>query len=296
MVDGHELVVSNLDKVLYPAAGFTKAHVIDYYTRVADVMIPHLAGRPLTMIRYPDGVDGGRFFEKRCPTYAPDWVARARLGRDGREKVVEHCQVANRATLVWIANLASIEVHTVMGREPDTSSPTMVVFDLDPGAPADIVDCCWVALELRTVLDRLGLMGLPKTSGGKGLQVYVPVNRPSTYDETKGFALAVGQVLERVHRDRVTTNMNKDVRPGKVFVDWSQNTLTKTTVSPYSLRARERPTVSTPLTWDEVAETAEDGRPERLRFEAADVLERVERHGDLFATTLELEQELPTLG
>lgn len=295
-IGGEQLVVSNLDKLLYPAAGFTKAHVLDYYVRIAPVMLPHLAGRPLTMLRFPDGVDGDRFFEKRCPDYHPDFVGTVPLGREDREKRVEHCDVDSVATLAWVANLASLELHTTMGRRPDTSVPTMVVFDLDPGPPADIVACCRVAGWLREVFERLDLQAFPKTSGSKGLQVYVPVNLPTDYDATKGFALAVGQLLERVHADLVTTNMSKQERGGKVLVDWSQNTLTKTTVCAYSLRARPAPTVSTPVTWEEVADVAASGDADRLRFTAPRVLDRVATHGDLFAATVELEQVLPELG
>lgn len=294
-VEGRELSLSNLDKVLYPAAGTTKAAVIDYYTRIAEVMLPHLRGRPLTMVRYPDGVDGDRFFEKRCPSYRPDWMGTVSLGRRGKDKVVEHCDLRERADLVWVANLASLELHTTMAAAPDTSRPTMVVFDLDPGPPADIHDCARVALLCRQVFDRLGLESWPKTSGSKGMQLYVPLNQPDMdYDRTKGFALSVGQVLERVHPERVLTSMDKAQRTGKVFIDWSQNVLTKTTVTPYSLRARERPTVSTPLTWDEV----EAGAADRLElvYEADDVLARVAEHGDLFADVLTRQQELPALG
>jgi bifunctional non-homologous end joining protein LigD len=294
-VGGQRLVVSNLDKVLYPDAGFTKAHVLDYYLRIAPVLLPHLAGRPLTMVRYPDGVDGPSFFEKRCPDYRPGFVATVGLGRPDGDKLIEHCDIDSVAALAWVANLASLELHTTMARRPDTLMPTMVVFDLDPGAPADLVQCCRVAGWLREVFDRLGLQAFPKTSGSKGLQVYVPVNLATDYERTKGFALAIGQLLERVHGDLVTTNMNKQERPGKVFVDWSQNTLTKTTVCAYSLRARPQPTVSTPVTWDEVADTADAADIGMLRFTTADVVERVERSGDLFAPTLELQQQLPEL-
>ena len=295
-VEGRELSLSNLDKVMYPATGTTKAGVIDYYTRVAEVMLPHLRGRPLTMVRHPDGVDGERFFEKRCPSHRPAWMDTVTLGRDGRDKVVEHCDLRERADLVWVANLAALELHTTMGAAPDTGVPTMVVFDLDPGPPADVHDCARVALLLRQVFDRLDLVALPKTSGSKGMQVYVPLNGPDdlTFDRTKGFALSIGQLLEKVHPDQVLTSMDKAQRTGKVFVDWSQNTLTKTTVCAYSLRARERPTVSTPLTWDEV-EAGADGDL-ALRFEMDEVLERVEAHGDLFADVLSVEQALPELG
>lgn len=294
-VDGRELSVSNLDKVLYPQVGTTKADVIDYYRRVADVMLPHLRGRPLTMVRFPDGVDKNHFFEKRCPSHRPDWMGTVTLGRHGREKVVEHCDLRELADLVWVANLAALELHTTMGRTPDTTVPTMVVFDLDPGPPADIATCCQVAVLLREVFDRLDLQAFPKTSGSKGLQVYVPLNQSAmTFDRTKGFALAVGQLLERVHPELVLTSMEKAKRGGKVFVDWSQNHLTKTTVTAYSLRARPNPTVSTPITWDEVSDTADDGRDLAFRYD--DTAGRVAEMGDLFAPVLELEQALPELG
>lgn len=292
-VEGQQVAVSNLDKVLYPSQGFTKAAVIDYYVQVADAILPHLAGRPLTMLRFPDGVEGGSFYEKRCPDHRPDFVRTVRLGREGRDKVVDHCDVRDLPTLVWAANLAALELHTSLARAPDTSVPTMVVFDLDPGEPAGLSECARVALWLQEIGDRLGLVLCPKTSGSKGLQVYVPVNGPTSYDETKAFALAVGQLLERVHPELVLTSMSKQRRGGKVFVDWSQNTLTKTTVCAYSLRAREVPTVSTPLTWDEVSDGA-DGR-HHLRFHARHVVDRVRRDGDLFAPTLEVIQELPEL-
>lgn len=294
-VEGRELSLSNLDKVMYPATGTTKAGVIDYYTRIADVLLPHLRGRPLTMVRYPDGVGGTRFFEKRCPSHRPPWMATVSLGRPGRDKVVEHCDLRERADVVWVANLAALELHTTMGAAPDTTTPTMAVFDLDPGPPADVVDCARVALLLRQVFDRLGLAAFPKTSGSKGLQVYVPFHQPGlTFDRTKAFALSVGRLLEQVHPEQVLTSMDKAQRRGKVFVDWSQNVLTKTTVCAYSLRAREHPTVSTPLTWDEVdAGAAGDVT---LRFELEQVLDRVGRDGDLFADVVELEQELPELG
>ena len=293
-VDGEQLSLSNLDKVMYPAVPFTKAQVIDYYTRIAPALLPHLAGRPLTMIRYPDGVDGNSFFEKRCPSHRPDFIGTITLGREGREKVVDHCDIDSLPGLVWVANMASLELHTSLAARPDTFTPTMVVFDLDPGAPAAMAECAQVALLLHDVFDQLGLVGFPKTSGSKGMQVYVPLNVEGvTYEQSRGFALAMGQLLERVHPELVLTNMNKDQRTGKIFVDWSQNHLTKTTVCAYSLRARDRPTVSTPVTWDEVEAAA--ASEEELVFEAGDVLERVAEHGDLFAETATSQQELPDL-
>ncbi len=295
-VGDRELQVSNLDKVLYPAVGFTKAQVIDYYVRIAPYVLPHLAGRPLTMIRFPDGVGGSSFFEKRCPDHRPDWLGTVRLGREGKEKVVDHCDVRDVAGLAWVANMASLELHTSLARAPDTFTPTMCVFDLDPGAPADAATCARVALLLQDVFGRLGLQAFPKTSGSKGLQVYVPVNGPTTYDETRTFALSIGQLLERVHPELVLTRMDKAARKAKVFVDWSQNSLTKTTVCAYSLRAKDRPTVSTPLAWDEVSDAADSGDADDLVFLSGDVLDRVSASGDLFAPTADLVQELPDLG
>ena len=288
-IDGRQLNLSNLDKVLYPEAGFTKAEVVDYYARVAPAMLTHLSGRPLTMRRFPDGVDAESFFMKQCPDYRPDWM---RTGPGDRGDT-RHCVIDDLPGLVWVANLAALELHTPMACTDDIASPTMVVFDLDPGPPAGMVDCAQVALWVRELLGSLGLTLFPKTSGSKGLQLYLPLNTPSTYDATKGFAKAVAQVLEKHHPDRVVSVMRKDLRGGKVFVDWDQNTLHKTTVCAYSLRARARPTVSTPVEWDEVEACAEAGDEARLSFEAPEVVDRVARHGDLFAPTATMEQSLP---
>jgi bifunctional non-homologous end joining protein LigD len=289
-VDGRRLKVSNLDKVLYPEAGFTKAEVIDYYVRIAPVMLPHVADRGLTLRRYPNGVDAPSFFEKRCPSHRPEWIGTF-AGPGDRNGTIGYCALDSTAALAWAANLAALELHAPMARGIDIETPTMLVFDLDPGAPADIHSCAEVALDIRDVLDDLaGLRCLAKTSGSKGMQLYVPLNRPHTHEHCSSFALAAAQVLEKHHGDRVTSVMTKAVRPGKVFIDWSQNSRHKTTVAVYSLRARPRPTVSTPVTWEEV-EAAADGAP--LAFEAADVLARVGEHGDLFAPVLTVEQSLP---
>ena len=289
-IDGHTLKLSNLDKVLYPEAGFTKGEVIDYYARVAPVLLDHIGDRGVTLRRFPDGVDGGSFFEKRCPSHRPDWVPTA-AGPGDRNGTIQYCCLDSRAALVWAANLAALEIHSPMARAVDIETPTMVVFDLDPGAPATIVDCCEVALWIREVLDGLGLQVWPKTSGSKGLQLYLPVNRPGlTHEHASSFALAVAQALERHHGDRVLSTMKKELRTGKVFIDWSQNSRHKTTSAPYTLRARPRPTVSTPVTWDEVERGAAG---EELSFEAGEVLERIERDGDHFADVLTVEQELP---
>ncbi|MGH9164234.1 MAG: non-homologous end-joining DNA ligase [Acidimicrobiales bacterium] len=295
-VEGRDLSLSNLDKVLYPAAGFTKGQVIAYYRAVAPVLLPHLAGRPLTLKRYPDGVEGGHFFEKHCPKHRPDWVEVAPVWSGRNRAEVPYCVAADLPTLVWVANLASLELHPSLSRFPAVDQPTMVVFDLDPGPPATVVECCRIALRLQELFAQLGLSSVAKTSGNKGLQLYVPLNSPVTYEGgTKDFALAVAQLFERRFPAEVVHSMKKDLRPGKVLIDWSQNDAHNTTVCVYSLRARPRPTVSTPVTWDEVAATAESGDPDRLVFEAGAVVERIARLGDLFAPLNELTQNLPAL-
>jgi len=293
-IEGRRLKVSNLDKVLYPAAGFTKAHVIDYYARVGRWMVPHLKDRPLTLKRYPDGVDAGSFFEKNAPSHAPEWVQTARV--EGSTSATDFVLANDLPTLVWAANLAALELHPSLSRAPEMERPTMMVFDLDPGAPATLLECCQVAVVLRGMFEALKLESFAKTSGGKGLQIYVPLNTASvTYEDTKGFSREVAQLLEKQIPDLVVSNMKKELRVGKVLVDWSQNDEKKTTVAVYSLRARERPTASAPVSWGEVEAALKARRPERLVFEAAQVLERVEREGDLFAPTLKLRQTLPGL-
>jgi len=290
-VDGRRLRLTNLDKVLYPEAGFTKAQVIDYYARIAPAMLPHLAARPLTFKRYPNGVDEPGFFEKNCPGHRPMWLE-VMDGPGG----VRSCHVDHPAGLVWAGNQAALEIHVPMALGADLDTPTILAFDLDPGEPADIVDCCRAALWVRDVLEAVGLAGFPKTSGSKGMQVYVPLNTPSaTHEGASEFALAVGQLLTRQHPDRILVDMTRSRRPGKVFVDWSQNNAHKTTIGVYSLRARSRPTVSTPLSWDEVEDATQHRDADRLAFETADVLARVDEHGDLFAPVLALEQELPAI-
>ena len=290
-IEGRRLSLSNLDKVLYPS-GFTKAQVIDYMTRIAPVAIPHLTGRALTFRRYPDGSDTKGFFEKRCPGHRPPWVAVA-LGPGDRKGGIEYCRIDETAAMVWAANMAALELHAPMALADDLETPRALVFDFDPGAPAAMRECCEIALATRQVLDSVGLRGWCKTSGSKGLQMYVPLNTPdATHDGAADFALAVGQVLERQLPDQVTTVMAKARRPGKIFVDWSQNAHHKTTIARYSLRARPEPTVSTPVTWDEV-ERSVDGTLD-LTFRASDVLERVAEFGDVFADVLSVCQVLPT--
>jgi bifunctional non-homologous end joining protein LigD len=293
-VGEHRLSLSNLEKLMYPRAGFTKGHVIDYYMRVAPVLLPHLEGRPLTLKRYPNGVEGGHFYEKRCPDHRPDWVRTAGVWSGRNEGEVNYCVCDDLATLVWLANLADLELHTPLHTVPDVQRPRVIAFDLDPGPPATIVECARVALQLRAAFDHFGLQAFPKTSGSKGMQVYVPLNTPGvTYEDTRAFSLGVATVLERRSPELVVTDMKKHLRRHKVLVDWSQNERHKTTVCVYSLRAMERPTASTPLHWHEVEAVAESGDPEALVFTSSDVLERVAEHGDLFAPVLELQQALP---
>jgi bifunctional non-homologous end joining protein LigD len=294
-VEGRRLKLSNLDKVLYPAVGFTKGQVIDYYTRIAPAVLPHLCDRPLTLKRYPDGVDGPFFYEKQCPSHRPDWVRTAPIWSGHTKRVIQFCLANDLPTLVWTSNLADLELHTSLSLAEDVMRPTMIAFDLDPGSPAAILECAQVALLLRELLEELGLKGVPKTSGSKGMQLYVPLNTPVTYDETKPFARALAMLLEKQHPKLIVSTQAKAKRKGKVLVDWSQNDDAKTTVCVYSLRARERPTVSTPLEWDEVESALRRRDAERLVFDSEAVLKRVERNGDLFAPVLDLEQTLPSL-
>ncbi len=304
-VDGRELKLTNLDKVLYPKAGFTKGETIDYYAKVAPAIVPHLRGRALTLRRFPEGVDDteAAFFEKRCPKHRPEWVKTAAVVAGPQAGTIDFCVCEDLPTLVWMAQLASIELHPSLSLAEAPDRPTVLAFDLDPGPPANIVDCCRVGLRLRELFDHFGLRCFPKTSGSKGLQVYLPLNdRDVTYEAeeansqgTKPFARAIAQLLEKQTPDLVVSKMKKAERKGKVFVDWSQNHRRKTTIAVYSLRARERPTVSTPITWEEVEHAIDKDDPSLLSFEAANVVKRIDKHGDLFAPVLELKQKLPEL-
>ena len=294
-IEGKRLSLTNLDKILYPAAGFTKGQVIDYYARIAPVLIPHLTGRPLTLKRYPEGVDHEYFFEKNANKYRPDWVQTAPVWSRHNRRNINFILAGDLPTLIWLANLASLELHPSLSMAKDVSSPTMMVFDLDPGPPATIVQCCQVGLWLREIFEHFSLQSFPKTSGSKGLQLYVPLNTPVTYDITKPFAHALARWLEQEHPQLVVSDMKKELRKGKVLVDWSQNDEHKTTIAVYSLRARERPTVSTPVTWEEVKQAWVKKDPEHLVFQAAEVLKRVAKEGDLFAPLLALKQKLPKL-
>ena len=292
-VEGKKLPVSNLNKVLYPKAEFTKGQVIDYYIRIAPVLLPHLRDRPLTMKRYPNGVEAAFFYEKNCPAHRPKWVKTAKVWSEGNNRAMDYCLAQDLPTLVWAANLADLELHTSLARKKDVSRPTMMVFDLDPGAPADIVQCCQVGLWLRDLLATMKLKSFAKTSGSKGLQVYVPLNTPTTFDQTKDLSRALAAYLEHQHPTLVLSKMARALRKGKVFVDWSQNAEHKTTVCVYSLRAKEEPTVSTPVTWDEVQNCLKKKKADLLKFRCEKTLARVQKTGDLFAPVDTLKQKLP---
>jgi bifunctional non-homologous end joining protein LigD len=293
-VEGRRLILTNLGKVLYPAAHFTKAEVIDYYSRIAPVVLPHLKDRPLTLKRYPNGVNAPFFYEKQAPSHRPSWVKTVPIWSGSNDKDIDYVVVDSLATLVWVANLADLELHTTMALAKTPQKPTMVVFDLDPGAPADLHACCVVALWLRELFEANGLRSWAKVSGSKGLQLYVPLNSPGvTYDTTTPFARDVAVRMEKEHPDLVVSKQKKELRIGKVLVDWSQNVDSKTTICAYSLRAKARPTVSMPVTWDEVETCADTGDKEAITFDAGQAVERVAEVGDLFAPVLTTKQKLP---
>jgi bifunctional non-homologous end joining protein LigD len=294
-INGHEVKVSHLNKVLYPKVGFTKGQIIDYYQRIAPVMLPHLKDRPLTMKRYPNGVEAPFFYEKKCPTHRPDWVRTVSVFSKHNEGNIDFCVVNDAATLIWAVNLADLEFHTLLAKGDKVDSPTMIVFDLDPGAPAALLECARVGFWLHSALERLGLQSFAKTSGSKGLQVYVPLNSGATYDETGAFARKLAEGLAEQNPEMVVAKMSKSLRDGKVFVDWSQNSRHKTTVCVYSLRAKEQPTVSTPVTWDEVERAVVTNNADKLVFLPEQVLRRVEKLGDLFKPVLKLKQKVPKI-
>jgi bifunctional non-homologous end joining protein LigD len=295
-IEGRRLKLSNLDKIFYPAASFTKADLINYYARISKVLLPHLKDRPLTLKRYPDGVDGPFFYEKQCPSHRPKWVKTKTVYSSVKSRNIDFCLINDLASLVWVANLADLELHTSLSLARAIEQPTVVAFDLDPGLPANIVQCCQVALLLKQMTDGLELKSFPKTSGSKGLQVYVPLNTPVTYSETKAFSHALATILEQRQPKLVTSKMAKELRPGKVFVDWSQNDEHKTTIGVYSLRAKEQPTVSTPVEWSEIERCAKTTDPQCLTFKADEVLARVDKVGDLFRQVLTLKQRIPRQG
>lgn len=292
-IDGRRLKVSNLDKVLYPAASFTKAQVIDYYARIAPVLLRHIGDRPVTLVRYPDGVEGKHFYEKNCASHRPDWITTQRVPSE-RSGHIEFCVLSDTPSLVWSANLAALELHPYLHRAADLDRPTMVVVDLDPGPQQTIRDCAKLAIELRDLLDQLDLACFPKASGGKGLHLAVPLNTKVTYEDTKPFARSLAMLMAQRHPSKITANMSKAKRGGRIFIDWSQNTASKTTVAAYSLRAKAEPTVSMPLTWDEVASLSRSRKHQPIDLSPATMLKRIEKQGDLFEPVLMMKQTLPT--
>ena len=291
-IQGTRVEVSNLDKVFYPETGFTKGEVIDYYVRISPWLLPHLKDRPISLKRYPDGVEGFFFYEKQCPSHRPEWIRTTKVPKsEGGE--INYCVMNDLPALVWAANLADLELHTFLHKARALNRPTALAFDLDPGAPADILTCARVALWVREIFAGFGMESFPKTSGSKGMQVYVPLNVATTYERTKGIAHAIAEALELAHPDLVVSRMQKSLRKGKVFVDWSQNDDKKTTVCVYSLRAKSQPSVSTPVQWSEVEASLKRKRP--LAFGPEEVIQRAEKHGDLFEPVLTLKQKLPTL-
>jgi bifunctional non-homologous end joining protein LigD len=292
-LEGKTLSVSNLDKVLYPKAGFTKGQVIDYYIRIAPVLLPHLKDRALTLKRYPNGVDGGFFYEKKCPSHRPDWVKTAPVWSDTNKAEIQYCLANDLPTLVWAANLADLELHTSLACRNKLEQPAFMVFDLDPGPGTDILDCAEIGLWLRDFFAELKLECFAKTSGSKGLQLYVPLNTKVTFDQTKNFAHQVAMNLAAQHPDRIVAQMAKVLRKNKVFIDWSQNDHHKTTICVYSLRAKDHPTVSTPVKWEEVENAVK--KKVKLSFEADEVIARVKKFGDLFEPVLKLKQKLPKI-
>jgi bifunctional non-homologous end joining protein LigD len=290
-VEGRLLRLSSLDKVMWPAAGFTKGDTIDYYTRVAPVLLPHIAGRALTLGRFPTGVEGAGFAQTECrgrPDWLPTLPLRLRTG-----EVRNYCVVNDLPSLVWVANQGAIELHPFLARGEEPDQPTHVAFDLDPGPAADVVDCCRVAVWLREALEAIGLVCHPKTSGSTGLHVYVPLADGHGYGQTKQFARSVASALASAHPDHVTVKTTRSLRGKRVLVDWAQNDRARSMVAPYSLRATPWPTVSAPVAWQEIEDTLRLGKPERLTLQAADVLDRVQRLGDPFRPLVEVSQRLP---
>jgi bifunctional non-homologous end joining protein LigD len=295
IVGGKKIALSNLSKVLYPAVHFTKAEVIDYYRRIAPVLLPHLKNRALTLKRYPNGADREFFYEKRCPSYRPEWMKTVSVWSEVNQGPLSFCLANDLASLIWIANLATLEWHVSLARAAKPDVPTSVVFDLDPGPGADVLDCAQVALWLRELLLEKNLKSFPKTSGSKGLQIYAPLNTSGTFDLTKQFARSLAETLVEQHPGKIVAHMAKRLRTNKVYIDWVQNDAHKTTVCAYSLRAREQPTVSTPVSWEEVEVAQKKSAASKLVFNAETVLARVEKLGDLFAPVNQLKQKLPSI-
>ena len=292
---GRRLPLSNLEKDLYPSYGFTKAHILEYYRGIAPFILPHLKDRALTLKRYPEGVEKDFFFEKRCPGHRPAWVKTAEVTQDAGERIT-FCVVNDLETLIWVENLASLELHVPLARANSPGTPDSMVFDLDPGDPANVLDCARVALILRDLLFRMGLASYVKTSGQKGLHVFVPLNRKdTTFEDTKTFSKAVAGIMQKHYPALVTAKMAKQERKAKVFINWSQNDASKTMICVYSLRGREKPYVSFPLEWRELENPAGLGDPERLQVLHSEAVRRAEERGDLFQEVLVKEQMLPHL-
>jgi len=290
---GRRLPLSNLEKDLYPSYGFTKAHILEYYRKISPFILHHLRDRALTMKRYPEGVESHFFFEKRCPSHRPAWVKTAEIPQDDGERMT-FCLVNNLETLMWVENLASIELHVPLARAGSPKRPDSMVFDLDPGDQASLMECSRVALTLRDLLSRMGLSSHVKTSGKKGLHVYVPLNRKeTTFEDTKTFSKAVAEIMQKHYPDLVTAKMDKKYRKAKVFINWAQNDASKTMICVYSLRAREKPFVSFPLEWKELEKLAGISDPEKLQVITSEAVSRVEKEGDLFQEVLVKEQKLP---
>jgi bifunctional non-homologous end joining protein LigD len=292
VVEGKRLNLSNLNKVFYPKINFTKHDIIDYYIKIAPYLLPHLKNRALTMKRFPEGVHQFFFYERRCPSYRPPWVNTVQV-HSKTQGSLRYCTINNLPTLIWLVNLADLELHTSLAVAKNPDRPTMVVFDLDPGIPATLYECAEVALLIREKLSQLKLKSWIKTSGSKGLQLYIPLNTSITYDETKPFAHALAKEMQKENPKKIVSRMAKNLRKGKVLIDWSQNDFHKTTVCAYSLRAKETPTVSTPITWQELEKAYRQKKMERLVFAADDVLQRVQKMGDLMADVLTCKQKLP---
>ena len=294
-IAGKRLSLANLEKDLYPSFGFTKAHILEYYRRIAKFILPHLKDRALTLKRYPEGVEKDFFFEKRCPSHRPPWVKTAEVRRDRGERMTV-CLVNDLETLIWVENLASLELHVPLASAGSPETPDSVVFDLDPGDQANILHCARVALILRDLLANLRLTSYVKTSGKKGLHVYVPLNRKeTTFEDTKQFSKAVAEIMQKNYPDLVTAKMAKEYRKAKVFINWSQNDSSKTMICVYSLRAREKPIVSFPLAWEEVDNSARLGNPEKLQVMHSEAVSRAEKKGDLFREVAVKKQALPHL-
>ena len=291
-IGSHTVQLSNLEKMFYPDAEFSKGDIIEYYRRIAPAILPHVKGFPVVMKRYPSGVEGEAFYERRCPPGRPEWIPTREIPAQ-TEKPVYSCIINDEASIIWLANLANIEIHTLLYRSERIGIPTSVVFDLDPGAPADILDCTWVALRLRETLNHIGLDSRVKTSGGKGLHLVIPLNGPADFEKSNAFAKKIARDFERKYPERVTANIRRVNRVGKVLIDWSQNTPHKSTVAPYSLRAKSWPSVSTPVMWEELEQVLRSKDREALEFVAEDVVTRVEEYGDLFGDVLTRKQAIP---